>query len=223
MNSKVCGVITGRDLTTVKVMIEKAEKADADLIEVRFDYAQKQYSPFKVRDTTSLPLIGTNRRLLKDGYQRSKERLQSLLSAAEAGFEYIDIELHTQDLKKIVEALKEKGTKPIISHHNYKSMPSPLSLSKVLEEERTAGAEICKLVGTARNFKDNLTPLSFLSEASKKVNIISFCMGKYGIPSRLLAPLFGSSFTYASVSRGKESALGQLTVREMKKIYNTLR
>jgi len=119
--------------------------------------------------------------------------------------------------------VKEKGSKPIISYHNYRSTPPPPLLSKILEEEVAAGAEICKIVGTARKPKDNLVLLRFLCEATEKVKMISFCMGKNGIPSRLLAPLFGSSFIYASISRGKESALGQLTIREMKRIYSILR
>jgi 3-dehydroquinate dehydratase type I len=220
---KVCAVITGRDLNTVKTMIKRAESSKADLIEVRFDYASKPYSPHEVRKATALPLIATNRQSSDDSKQNLRERWRTLLSSAEAGFEYVDMELHTLDLKDKVKRVKRQGSKPIISYHDYSSMPPTASISKIWKEEVAAGAEICKIVGTACDIKDNLVPLSFLSKVSRKFNTVSFCMGKYGVASRLLAPLFGAYFTYASVSRGQESASGQLTVREMKKIYNTWR
>jgi 3-dehydroquinate dehydratase type I len=220
---KVCAVITGRDLNTVKTMIKRAENSKADLIEVRFDYASKPYLPNEIRKTTALPLIATNRPSPDDSKQNLRERWRSLLSSAKEGFEYIDMELHTQDLKGKVKRVKKQGSKPIISYHNYTSMLPAASMSEILKEEVGAGAEICKIVGTACDTKDNLVPLNFLSRVSRKFNIVSFCMGKYGIASRLLSPLFGAYFTYASVSRGHESASGQLTVREMKKIYNLLR
>ena len=118
--------------------------------------------------------------------------------------------------------VRNEGSKPIISHHNYSSMPLPHSLSKILKAEIEAGAEVCKIIGTARNHQDNFIPLKLLSEASDTINIIAFCMGKYGIASRVLAPIFGATFTYASISHGNESASGQLTVRAMKRIYKLL-
>jgi 3-dehydroquinate dehydratase len=47
-------------------------------------------------------------------------------------------------------------------------------------------------------------------------------MGELGKTSRLLSPLFGGFFTFASLERGKETAAGQLTVQEMKAVYETL-
>ncbi len=44
-------------------------------------------------------------------------------------------------------------------------------------------------------------------------------MGPLGFASRVLCPLVGGYFTYASIERGKESASGQITVRELKKLY----
>ncbi len=41
------------------------------------------------------------------------------------------------------------------------------------------------------------------------------CMGEAGRLSRAAAPLFGSLFSYAAPSRGKETAPGQFTAREM--------
>jgi len=47
-------------------------------------------------------------------------------------------------------------------------------------------------------------------------------MGELGRVSRLFSPLFGGHFTYAAVERGKESAIGQLTIAETRKFYKLL-
>ena len=45
-------------------------------------------------------------------------------------------------------------------------------------------------------------------------------MGQPGLVSRILCPLVGGDFTYASTEKGKESAAGQITVTELRKIYD---
>jgi 3-dehydroquinate dehydratase len=48
-------------------------------------------------------------------------------------------------------------------------------------------------------------------------------MGDTGQISRILCPLAGGYFTYASVEVGKESADGQITASELAEIYRILR
>jgi 3-dehydroquinate dehydratase len=40
--------------------------------------------------------------------------------------------------------------------------------------------------------------------------------------SRLLSPVFGSFFTFASLERGAETAPGQMTVQELRTAYELL-
>ena len=82
--------------------------------------------------------------------------------------------------------------------------------------------DICKIVGTARSHLDNLTYINFLRE-NHDVPLICFGMSQHGIISRVLSPLFGGAFTYASVEQGLETAPGQLTIRSLKDIYDALR
>jgi 3-dehydroquinate dehydratase len=44
-------------------------------------------------------------------------------------------------------------------------------------------------------------------------------MGEYGSPSRILSPLFGGLYTYASVGAGKEVARGQISIENLRSIY----
>jgi 3-dehydroquinate dehydratase type I len=77
-------------------------------------------------------------------------------------------------------------------------------------------------VTTAKRMEDNLTALNFTSAASSKAKLVCFCMGELGKVSRLLSPLFGGFFTFASLERGSETASGQITIQKMKSTYALL-
>jgi 3-dehydroquinate dehydratase type I len=84
------------------------------------------------------------------------------------------------------------------------------------------GGDVCKIVTTANCLEDNLTLLSFIAFASKRVNVVCFGMKEAGRVSRLLSPLFGGFFTFASFESGAETAPGQLTIDGMKAAYRLL-
>ncbi|MFC1918711.1 type I 3-dehydroquinate dehydratase, partial [Chloroflexota bacterium] len=88
--------------------------------------------------------------------------------------------------------------------------------------ELKAGADICKVVTTARVFEDNLAILQLVSEFPG-VELVSFAMGPLGSISRVLCPLVGGDFTYASIKEGQESAWGQITVEELIKVYGMIK
>jgi 3-dehydroquinate dehydratase/shikimate dehydrogenase len=82
------------------------------------------------------------------------------------------------------------------------------------------GADVWKVATKANDIRDNLVVLQLIKEF--KVPGISLAMGDLGVISRVLSPLVGGFLTYASVSKGSESAPGQLTVHELKSIYKLL-
>jgi len=47
-------------------------------------------------------------------------------------------------------------------------------------------------------------------------------MGELGKPSRLLSPVFGAFFTFASLDEKRRTANGQLTIQEMRRTYEAL-
>jgi 3-dehydroquinate dehydratase-1 len=95
-------------------------------------------------------------------------------------------------------------------------------MEEFLAREIANGADVCKVVTTAKSVNDNLAVLNFVSKACKSVRTVCFSMGERGRISRLMAPLFGSFFTFASLERGEETASGQLTIEEMKVVYEAL-
>jgi 3-dehydroquinate dehydratase/shikimate dehydrogenase len=96
------------------------------------------------------------------------------------------------------------------------STPEPIKYKKIINKGKEYGADVCKIVGTAVSFIDNLICLDFLRDNPGNV---SFMMGEYGSPSRILSPLFGGLYTYASVGAGKEVARGQISIENLRSIY----
>ena len=84
-----------------------------------------------------------------------------------------------------------------------------------------AGADICKIITTAKRFEDNNRILELVHEFRDR-RIIGFAMGDEGRLSRVLSPLAGAYFTFASAAEGSESAPGQITVAELRTIYGML-
>ena len=223
MNPKVCASVTGRTLNEVEEMISRAEKEGADLIEIRIDYLVDESKAKEIRDLTSLPLIATNRLPSQGGIFRGREedRRRVLLDVVEAGFNLVDLEMDTPQLGETVSQLRSGNVKLILSWHS----SSPLELSEIeskFMEMKRLRPDISKIVMTAKTMKDNLTCLDFVSKTSQTTEVICFCMGQLGAVSRILSPLFGGAFTYASIIKGKEAAPGQFTVEETKRIYALL-
>jgi len=198
-------------------LIEKAEVANADLIEVRLDSIEKRSELACFTAQGKTPKIATDR-----SARNEKEHCEMLLSAAKSGFEYVDLELSTPQLEKLVKELKSLGAKPIVSFHKFDGSLDISKLERIIKKEISSGAEVCKIVTTAKQIEDNLPNLKFTLKASSKTKIVCFCMGELGKVSRLLSPIFGGFFTFASLERGRETASGQMTIKEMKTTYKIL-
>ena len=217
MNARICVSILPKTVSEALTLIEKAEEAHADLIEVRLDSLENQH------ELSGLAAHGKTQKIATDRSSRPEtEQRQMLLSAAKSGFEYVDVELSTPQLKDLIKELKALGTKPIVSFHKFDGSLGISELNSVLEREISSRAEVCKIVTTAKRIEDNLTTLNFTSTAFSKTKLVCFCMGELGKISRLLSPLFGGFFTFASLERGSETASGQMTIQEMKIAYKLL-
>jgi 3-dehydroquinate dehydratase type I len=202
-------------------LMEKAEAAHADFIEMRLDRLEDCLE--NQRGLVDLAAHGKTPKIATDKAARTEtEHRQVLLNAAKSGFEYIDVELCTPQLEDLVKELKALGAKSIVSFHKFDGSLSTSELTSILEREISSGAEVCKIVTTAKQMEDNLTALNFTSTASSKTKLVCFCMGELGKVSRLLSPLFGGFFTFASLDQGKETASGQMTIQEMKAAYEIL-
>ena len=132
----------------------------------------------------------------------------------------MDLELSTAELAPTLERIKKKA-ECILSYHNLEETPPLNSIRDIVRRQLSAGADICKVVTTARSAEDSLTVLQLIPEFPG-ARVVTFAMGPLGLVSRVLCPLVGGDFTYASLARGKESASGQMTVEELRKLYEML-
>ncbi len=224
MTAQICVSVSAPDVSELLGKVQQAERLTADLVEVRLDRLRSSHGLSKVARSVESPLIATNRPLSEKGsYSGSeKDRLRILQEAAEEGFEYVDLEITMKNLGKVTSLLRQKGAKIILSHHDHFRTPDNSGLNGVLSQLQKQKPDISKIVTTARFPDDNLAVLGFLRENHRNASLIGFAMGKTGVWSRLLAPFYGSVFTYASLGKGLETAPGQLTISEMRNIYETL-
>lgn len=224
MTPRICVSIGVPKVTETTPLIRKAESAGAELIEIRLDYLEKTAGLEKIVREAHVPLIATNRQYEQGGRksQPDSKRVKDLLKVAAFGFSYVDIELTTPNVKQVTAELIRQKIKPIVSFHDLEKTPKTAELRKIVAIQIEAGAEVCKLVTRAERLNDNLTLLSLISETRASTNIVSFAMGNQGILSRVLSPMFGASFTYASLQDGMETASGQVSIQRLKNIYKSL-
>ena len=209
---RICAVIVNDDLEAIKEV-----EPFVNLFEVRIDLIGDGWQ--ELVKQLKKPWIACNRRVDEGGRWEGDEasRIAKLLKATELGADIIDLELRTANLRQAMELIKKRA-KCLLSFHELRGTPPLNNMREIVQRQLEAGADVCKIVTTAQRFEDNLTILQLISEFSK-TRIVAFAMGPLGFASRVLCPLVGGDFTYASIERGKESASGQITVSELRKLY----
>jgi 3-dehydroquinate dehydratase type I len=224
VTARICVSILPKNIVEALKLIEQAEKAKADLIEVRLDCLEISRKLSDISASTKIPLVATNKLQTEKGFfaGTESERQQTLVNAAKNGFEYVDIDLLSPKHIESISQFKMLGAKPIVSYHKFDGALNVSGMEKVLDKEIASGASICKIVTNAKQVEDNLPALSFVSFASSKAKLVCFCMGEKGKVSRLLSPLFGAFFTFASLEVGNETADGQMSIQEMRTAYDLL-
>jgi len=221
---KICVAVPPKTIDETFYLIEQAEVEHADLIEIRLDSLNDHNRIADISSCSNTPLIATNKSTdLHGNFSGNEiERQKILLAAARNGFEYVDVDLGTPNQTELIRKLREVGAKVIVSFHDFEQTPPMSKLCKILDEEVALGADVCKIITTARTLDDNQTTLNFVSEASKKTKIVCFAMGELGKHSRLVSPVFGAFFTFASLDEKRKTAKGQLTIQEMNRAYKKL-
>ena len=207
--------ITSRSVEGALKDIGLAEKAGADVVELRLDYISGlcEADLKRMVDEGCVSKIVTARRKVDGGCfsGTEKERVGLLLAACKFGVDYVDVELDVD-----FSIFRDAGVKVICSYHNFNQTPSVSDLLAILESCVLKRPDVVKIVTMAKKYSDNVVILDFLEKARKDVKVVSFCMGDKGKLSRVLCTHFGSFFTFAALEGGKESAPGQADVEVMK-------
>ena len=198
------------------------------LFELRVD-RMREIRLEKILRQKEKKIVVTNRRREEGGGFQGTEnkRISYLLKAVDLGADYVDIEASTDAalLAEVKTAIADRDFKTllIVSFHDFVNIPSERSLKQKLEEGAALVPDIVKIVSRADTQEDNLQSLSLIPYARKNgQEIISFCMGDKGRMSRVMSLFLGSYMGFASLSKGEESASGQLSLAEMITVLSTL-
>lgn len=211
-------VLTVTDSESLR-LIKKARRYGARLIEVRIDRFRKVTDESILARIRSLrkcgmPLIATLRSR-KEGGAKSlseKKRLElyrKILPLVHA----MDVELSSKSIvTSLVRLAHGQRKKVILSYHNFHYTPPDSALLKLIQTGKKKGADLVKIAVTPKEKKD-VARLLLLTHRMKDKNLISIAMGRNGLPSRTLAPVFGSLLTYSFL--GRSQAPGQLPIRRL--------
>ncbi|HUO07511.1 MAG TPA: type I 3-dehydroquinate dehydratase [Phycisphaerae bacterium] len=215
----------GVDLEEVIGEAEDALRGTEGMIELRCDTARNNQM-YEALEITRLPAIVTIRPTWEGGFSEKseKDRIDFWLEAMDAGADYIDVELvaweKSKAIREAIEDSAEKtGTRVVVSNHSFGGRPGDL-MERVKRLRAVKAASVLKIAWKAESILDGIDALRLTREVREQDGrpVVALAMGEEGQISRILAKKFGAAgggFTFASATRGKESAPGQPTVAEL--------
>jgi 3-dehydroquinate dehydratase/shikimate dehydrogenase len=194
----------------------QAKAAGADLVEVRLDLCLRDGG--RASDligaipSLALPAIVTIRHACETGAWSGPEdaRLALYAQAIFAGARWIDIELQRWPIAAAMGWGSVAAGKLILSYHDFTG-PGADPAGKIAAM-RAARADICKVAVTARDAAD-LDGVRRLIDGHGPV--AAMAMGEHGLPSRLLAGVWGSALVFARLPGDAGSAPGQPTTDDL--------
>lgn len=209
----ICVALSDMDFDRCMVLTE-----NEPFVEFRFDLLDFSIGQVEKLVSTAQRCVATYRPDDAD----PDRRMQTLMAALRAGADYIDIELEADSYtrKQLIKAARDYGRDVIISYHNFDHTPPYPQLKKIFASCRKLGADVVKIACKAKYEKDVGSLLGLYQEDGRMVVI---GMGNVGLITRIVAPLAGAEFTFASAEKGKETAPGQLTRAELSNLIDQVK
>ncbi len=201
------------------LLILKDLQAFPEYVEVRLDEIGFQGALDTLRDLPVRKIAACRREEDGGSFRGSDDERVSILERAIGTdlFDIIDVEMGS---KALVLLEKYPNRDFIISHHDVKETPGDLTTiyRKLISRKRVF---LYKIVTKANTLADNLRIREIIREAeSDRIPLIAFCMGRFGMASRILALSWGSKGVYASLAKGRETAPGQISYGELLHCYD---
>ncbi len=236
----ICTTIQNKTLEQIYEALEGCEMA-----EIRLDRCDLSAKEIDELFTADIPLVATcrisevaaNEPVLQDPKLTPQSREikamqiaeRKLVRAIEAGARYVDVELEAQKQmsKRIRNAAHENGTIFIRSYHDFEGTDSLEALKALVEKCHYHGADMVKIVTTAKSRQDAervLALYDWYAAERPDGGLIAFCMGEEGRHSRLDCLRKGAPYTYAALTEAEAAAPGQWPTDEMMKaVYGDFR
>jgi 3-dehydroquinate dehydratase I len=223
---RICVSIAPEDIQSIEKQAAHAFALGADFVEIRFDFLKPDLLPRALAAAKGLKdrAVFTLRSNTERGSFASSEekRLEWLLRLAEEKPMLLDVELDTlRKNDELADSLEKQKTPVLVSWHDFEKTPPNDTIADMLSEMRTYSNYV-KVVTTAKSVEDALRLLEMYGVTTIGLHPIFFAMGEAGVISRVLCTLIGNApFTYASLE--KVIAPGQLTIQQMKNLYDKIK
>jgi len=180
-----------------------------DLFEIRVDLLNKPVDKIiNYMKKIPAPLIGTIRET-----ELNRDNRVELFRAIAPHVDCVDIELGTPRWREMTDAAKAGKSMIMVSEHDFEKTPGISGLNDIVKRSLDQGAQIVKIAVMAKDTSDVTRLLRFTEDC--ETPLVTIAMGDIGTVSRVIAPLFGSLFTYGYL--GKPVAPGQLPALQLVK------
>lgn len=205
--------LTATSIKAMRAEMRAAARAGADTVECRLDFLSPAPSAADVaRLLRGAPVdaIATCRPATQGGRFEGAEadRLALLRAAAEAGAKFVDVELGV-----LCDDWPDAAV--ILSRHDFETCPD--DLDDLADRLDISQAAVNKLAFAATGPQDALRAFDIIRAVEKPT--IALAMGEAGLVSRILAKKFRAFGTFAALRAGGESAPGQPTINQLKRLY----
>ena len=200
-----------------KDQLEKAIASGAAMLELRLDLIGETPDRLIPAIPKSIQTVVTCR----PGIHKEEERAALLKHGLELGAAFVDVETESSDvfLNNIQKCAVLNNAKLILSYHNFERTPGLEDLESVMIGCFERGGDIAKIATRVHGADDVLNLIALYNLPGQKVIL---GMGALGRILRIVGPYLGGVFTFASLEEGKETAPGQLSIKEMNDIYKVI-
>lgn len=223
--SKICVSISPEDVQSIRKQADHAFELGADYVEIRFDFLKPEQLQSAIDAAKGIKdrAVFTLRSKDQGGKFAGSEpdRIKWLHRMAEQKPMLLDVELHTlQENDELADFLGSQKTPVLVSWHDFQKTPPNDEIADMLSEMRVYSNYV-KIVTTAKSVDDSLRLLE-MYETATGLHPIFFAMGEAGVVSRVMCTMIGNApFTYAGLE--KAVAPGQLTIKQMRKLYDDMK
>jgi len=217
----ICVAIPGPTYEDAQVQISDAIR-HADLVELRLDLFHKidTRSLKKILKPFSIPFIFTFKRQNLEGTESNDQAqfLDQIRLLADLQPAYLDLDWSNKISPKFIFEIAQNYPRIqlILSYHHY--MEIPKDLNRIYEEMSFYPVHYYKFSIKVHASLEALNLLNWAKNRDKKILLV--CMGEHGQISRILNPILGHHFTYASLNSKLKTAEGQLSARILSNLYS---
>jgi 3-dehydroquinate dehydratase/shikimate dehydrogenase len=219
---RICIALGLPDVPTLLEHARREAEAGETFLEFRLDFLNdpakgaEAITRFLEQFPDSL-IIATCRRHQNHGKFNGSidEQLAILDLAINSGAHAIDVEIETAEIAQDRLSHFRGRTQVLVSYHNFEATPP---MDTVVSRIMKVQADAYKIVTTARKPSDNVRVLA-AAKALPKHHMIVLAMGELGFPTRVLSPVFGGMYSYATPMFAQGTAAGQVSAKQLRHLY----